>query len=288
MKIAVLNFLKKEHPTKLARFNEALQLLMQTNNASAMLQRNYNTRGFTEKSLESLEYDLKKLHGISDADIRQHIVEVPAEQEAETSAPALDQNLFLAANKDAFSNVLKDMNDEEKAGFKISERYPFLRLEDCPNEFKILTADAITAFHNFKDAHTKLFEEVVMPEKQELTYDEIYTIASQLLEDFEINREIHKELEHYATTGEILAEHDIFEGLRKDREIAALSDIQLKQKITNLASQISKKKKAVETEKDKAKKEELEASKLALENEKAYLTEKLKEREAKPEDLEEK
>lgn len=274
MKIAVLDFLKKEYPKPVDRFNDGMGLLMRTPEASTMLQRNYNARGYTPQSLESLEYDLKKIYGISDVDIRKHVIEIPEETNV-IIAGGFDQALFMAANKDLFTNVLQDMNETEKTGFKIYDRYPFLREEDCPNEFKILTADAITAFHNFKEAHTELFNEVVLPENTELTNEEIYAIAARLLDDFEINRAIHSELEYYAKNNEILGEHEIFADLKKQRELDALTSADLSRKIGNIASNISKKKTKLGKTTDKDLKNTLSEEIKALEKEKAELNARL-------------
>lgn len=277
MKIAVLDFLKKEYPKPVDRFNDGMGLLMRTPEASTMLQRNYNARGYTPQSLESLEYDLKKIYGISEADIRKHIIEVPEEINVVVGGgtTGYDQALFMAANKDLFTNVLQDMNETEKAGFKMYDRYPFLREEDCPNEFKILTADAITAFHKFKEAHTELFNEVVLPENTELTNEEIYAIAANLLADFELNREIHAELEYYANNAEILGEHEIFADLKKRRELDALTSADLSRKIGNIASNISKKKTKLGKTTDKDLKNTLSEEIKALETEKAELNARL-------------
>lgn len=277
MKIAVLDFLKKEYPKPVDRFNDGMGLLMRTPEASTMLQRNYNARGYTPQSLEALEYDLKKIYGISEADIRKHIIEVPEEINVVVGGgtTVYDQALFMAANKDLFTNVLQEMNETEKAGFKIYDRYPFLREEDCPNEFKILTADAITAFHNFKEAHTELFNEVVLPENTELTNEEIYAIAARLLDDFEINRAIHSELEYYAKNNEILGEHEIFADLKKQRELNALTSADLSRKIGNIASNISKKKTKLGKTTDKDLKNTLSEEIKALEKEKAELNARL-------------
>ncbi|AQX08037.1 hypothetical protein [Elizabethkingia ursingii] len=277
MKIAVLDFLKKEYPKPVDRFNDGMGLLMRTPEASTMLQRNYNARGYTPQSLESLEYDLKKIYGISEADIRKHIIEAPEETNVVVGGGPIvyDQPLFMAANKDLFTNVLQDMNETEKAGFKMYDRYPFLREEDCPNEFKILTADAITAFHKFKEAHTELFNEVVLPENTELTNEEIYSIAANLLGDFELNREIHAELEYYAKNNEILGEHEIFADLKKQRELNALTSVEISRKLGNIKSNISKKKKKLTETKDAELKLKLSEEIKALETEKAKLDARL-------------
>lgn len=268
MKTAVLDFLKSNTEKSAENFNAGYQLLLKTPNVNSAMLRNYNVRGYTPQSLETLHYDLKKLHEISDIDIRNHTV---AEVEPEVPVKSYDENLVALANKDVFGNILREMNDEEKSGLKFATQYPFLRDENVPNEFKILTNDAITAFHKFKDAHSELFEKVVKPENAEISNEEIYKIAAGLLEKFELNHEIHAELEHYAKKGEILGEHEIFADLKKERAVANTTDVDLKQKIRNLSAQISKAKNALKVAKNEAKKAELEQKLLDLSAEKTNL-----------------
>ena len=74
MKTAVLDFLKSNTEKSAENFNAGYQLLLKTPNVNSAMLRNYNVRGYTPQSLETLHYDLKKLHGISDADVRNHTV----------------------------------------------------------------------------------------------------------------------------------------------------------------------------------------------------------------------
>lgn len=241
MKTKVLDFLKKPSDNPIEDFNTGFALLQRSEGISQGTLRNYNNQGYTPQSLENIKYDLQKAHEISDLDILNHeVAEVVLD--IAPAAPTYDQKLFIEANKDQFANILKDMNDSEKAGLSISVQYAFLREKDCPKELKELVNDVITSYHNFRAAHTELYEKVVQPESTVLTEDEIYEIAFGLLEDFEQNREIHAELEHYAKTKEILGDHEIFADLKRTRELDALTAEQLMQKLNNLKSNISKKK----------------------------------------------
>lgn len=247
MKTAVLDFLKNTDKSA-EKFNSGYQLLLKTPNVNSAMLRNYNVKGFTPQSLETLCYDLQKLHNLSDADIRNHIAVEKQEQRTKSK----DET------KDVFSKVLQNMNDEEKKGFKLFAQYPFLRNEDCPDEFKILTADSITAFHNYNTTHTELFNKVANVENTELDNEEIYKIASGLLENFELNHDIHAELEHYQKTGEILGNHEIFADLRRERSFNDIPDLELKQKIKNIGDQITRAKKGLKMSKSPEKIAELE------------------------------
>jgi hypothetical protein len=123
-----------------------------------------------------------------------------------------------------------------------------------------------------------LFEKVVKPENSEISNDEVFKIAVKLLDDFELNREIHAELEHYAKTGEILGEHEIFADLRKQRELDALIPAEISKKINNLKSNISKKNKKLKENKNlsQTQKDELSTEIKDLESQKKELDDRLK------------
>jgi hypothetical protein len=154
MKLKVLNWLKTEGKTPQETFQEGFNLLMKTDRIPNSLIQNYNNRGYTPQSLQTLKYDLQKLHAISDMDIRNFTVAELPVQENILAEKNVDKNLFMAANKDLFTNILREMNDEEIAGFKMTDQYPFLETENCPKELKSLAWDAVSAFHRYKDAHT--------------------------------------------------------------------------------------------------------------------------------------
>lgn len=277
MKTKALDFLKNP-PAKIGdRFNEAMELAREAGLDVQKLQR-YNRKGATQDNVEGIIYDLQKHLGISKAEISKHDVAVPEpETQPEADGPQLRTAETLSeVQKDPFWNVLREMNDQEKTGLRFDEQYPFLREKDTPDEFKILTADALTAFHDYKKAHEKLFDELVNVAEPKLTNEEVFTIASQLLEDFEVNREIHAELEHYQKNKQILGEHEIFADLKLEREVAAIAPEKLGQTKANIASNISKKRKALEASKDKEEKAELQSQIELLEKKRSLVEARIK------------
>ncbi len=278
MKTKVLDFLKKPSDNPVDDFNTGFALLQRTEGISQGTLRNYNNQGYTPQSLENIKYDLQKAHEISDLDILNHETEAPVLDIA-PAAQAYDQKLFIEANKDQFTNILKDMNDSEKAGLSISVQYTFLREEDCPSELKVLVNDVITSYHNFRAAHTELYEKVVQPENSVLTEDEIYEIASGLLSNFELNREIHAELEYYAKKKDILGEHEIFADLKKTRALDALTADEISKRINNLKTYISKMPAKIEAAKTPEAKQKLQEKLDIWEAEKKDLDVRLKAKE---------
>lgn len=268
---------KDEKITPLEKFNTLLNAYSNAGGNRNIL-RNHNNRGFTAKGLETLEYDVKKHFGISEADIRDYAIpEVEVLNENLRSPEQLDVIAKGAADK--FTNILREMDDASKSGLRFRANYPFLSEADTPMEIKSLATDAITSYENYKKAHTDLFDEVANVAEPKISNEEIYIIANGLLGDFETNREVHAELEHYGKTKEILGEHPIFADLKLQRSIDAMSPEELSKRIGNLKTYISKEKKNIE---DKKKSDTVRANaqirKAAFEKEKTLVDAKLAEK----------
>jgi len=267
----VLKFLANEELTPQDAYNQGLVLLM-SKPSNRNLIRSYNNRGFTMAGLESLKYDLKKSFGIKDQDVREFKKEIIGTIEERTLEG------FLEENKDQVSEIFSEIPEDAQKGMKLYGKYTFLRSPDCPNEFKILVGDAITAFENYKAGHKELFDKVAALADPALDENEIFEIANQVLADFELNREIHAELQHYADTGEILGQHEIFADYNLEREISKLSAAELSSRSNNLKSYISKANKLINSSQNQ---EEVEAAKIRLANlkkEKALVVKRLKEK----------
>lgn len=251
----VLKYLVAEIANPQEDYNKGLALLMQ-NPGSRHSVRSYNNKGYTKQGLENLRYDIKKAFGIKDADIRKFREELITPILVERTLEG-----FMEENRDNVTELLKELPEEPQKGMKLYGKYTFLRSKDCPKEFKILVGDAITAFENYKAGHEELFQKVAALADPELDENEIFEIANQVLEDFEMNREIHAELQHYEETGTILGKHEIFEDYNLDLEISKLSPADLATRGNNLKSYISKTNKIINTSKDP---EEIEAAKIRL------------------------
>lgn len=274
MKNFVLEILtKKQLPSE--KFNALLSAFI-SSEGNANLIRNYNARGYTPQGLESLEYDVCQHLGISARDIREFKGQsAEKEQEANHREEQNSDNTSPEAQS-PFIGVLREMNSEERKGFRLATSYPFLREEDCPSELKILVNDAITAFYAYRDKHSELFEEVY--KDTVIENEEIYKKASEILDNFELNKEIHRELEHYAKHKEILGEHKIFQDLKLERKVSAMSVEELAKAQNNLKTYISKRKSKIKKSKDSEEIATLEKEIALLEKEKELIHERLKEK----------
>lgn len=105
----------------------------------------------------------------------------------------------------------------EKLSFR--QEFPFLNKEDCPIEMKILAANKLTAYHNFKEAHKDLFNCT--------SANEQFLTAKKLTENFVDNQLIWKELNHYKQTNTILGQHPVFKQLNQIKALRKLSPIVL-------------------------------------------------------------
>lgn len=241
--------------------------------------KNSLTRGETPQNAEILVYELSQLAGISEQEVKtmKRFAVVPAKKATETKIqhfePDTDE-LFMALAKTFGVNVSElfadgaviEASDSQKAAIdalkpkyheipelqkkviNFRETYPFLRSEDCPDELKILVADMFAAYDNYREAY-RLLDETN-------TQDENLALAKTTVEQYLDNRALWAELDHYKANGEILGEHPILLDLKLQKEIKAVSDIDLPRKIGNARGNVTKnrnKLEAAKTDEDKAK-----------------------------------
>lgn len=113
----------------------------------------------------------------------------------------------------------------QRTGYKLPEKlsfrqeFPFLNKDDCPMEMKILAANKLTAYHNFKEAHKALFNCT--------SANEQFLTAKKLTENFVDNQLIWKELNHYKNTNTILGKHPVFKQINQIKALRKLSPIDL-------------------------------------------------------------
>lgn len=149
---------------------------------------------------------------------------------------------------------------DAKAGLKLIEEFPFLDDADCPDSLKILVQDKFTAWRNYKAAHEALFvavEEIDGETKETaLTNAELYELATEALENFELNRAIWDELNYYKEHKEILGNHPIFADEKLKEKVARMKGTELVKRRNNVRSYISKETKKLkpDTEEEAAKK----------------------------------
>lgn len=241
-----------------------------------ILKRNLN-RGQSEVMMDTLVYELGKLIGLNE----QETAKLPRKastqkSQKKTAVTPIDDLLMQLAESlgvtvdEVFSNEAKltELTEAQqqaveklapayalvpetiKKVIRIREKYPFLRSQDCPEEFKIMVADMFTAYDNYREAYTLLSDKNSKDENLEL--------AQAVVENYLANRAMWEELDYYLANGEILGNLPIFELLKLRKEISALSDMDLMKKLNTTKPNLTKSKKAIETAKDAEEKTEAE------------------------------
>ena len=285
MKNKVIEFFQNLPKEKHVQFNEAFQLYRETPNKNAAVERSYNAGGYTERSLENLMYDLQKLHGITDVEkleVRSLKLEVALRQAQDDGQELEEENEeLLSENED-----LKDKNEELKEEVEtlklapkldaqaIRVEFPFLNEKDCPDEFKILVADKITAWNRYLECQ----EEIVRIESGIVQETDLRKadLAKNAIDAFDENQKIYDELNCYQTTGKVLGVHPIFKKLQLTREVETMTNDELIKYKSSSAKYFSVNKTALEKAKkakDQDKVQEIEA-RVAERHDKLFLVNK--------------
>ena len=229
-----------------------------------ILKRNFN-RGQSEVMMDTLVYELGKLIGLNEHEVAKlpRKTSVPKLQKKAIVTPIDDLLMQLAESlgitvDEVFGNETKitelteaqqqaveklapayaEVPETIKKVIRIREKYPFLRSQDCPEEFKIMVADMFTAYDNYREAYTLLSDKNSKDENLEL--------AQAVVENYLANRAMWEELDYYLANGEILGNLPIFELLKLRKEISELTDMDLMKKLNTTKPNITKSKKAIE------------------------------------------
>jgi hypothetical protein len=126
-----------------------------------------------------------------------------------------------------------------KKMIRLREAYPFLQSPDCPDVLKILVADMITAYNNYKAAYARL--QTLGDEDSAQAAADCETVVTEYLK----NKEIWEELEYYKTNGAILGKAEKFKELQAAESLSKLSEMELMKQLQSAASNESKHKKTV-------------------------------------------
>lgn len=127
------------------------------------------------------------------------------------------------------NEALKEEVEELKSIPKIDAQsirveFPFLSESNCPDEFKILVADKITAWNRYLE----LQEQIAAAERGEAPKgDYLAELAKEAVVSFDENQRIYDELNAYAETGKVLGKHPLFKRLQLTREVETMTSEEL-------------------------------------------------------------
>lgn len=258
MKNKVIQFFNNLPAKKEEQFNEALALYRKCPHKSDGQERFYNRAGFTPANLDNLVYDLKKLVGVTDADIRKGVkVDFLVDEEAIVESyrdtdviPGDKEKIVEHSTLNNKEEVFTKAPDQVKEAVKFKDEFPFLLEKDCPEEFHILTGQKFAAYYAWIKAHQHLLVNISDINEDasaiNLTDEEVDQLALTAVENFEVNDLIWKELNHYEETNEILGKHPIFIERQLKDKIDAMPVADAAKRLTNLDNYIRRDAKKLE------------------------------------------
>ncbi len=164
------------------------------------------------------------------------------DRKGDTVKEALTKYLEYARAKE----VVATLPEKAVKALRLRNEFPFLREDDCPDELKILTADRITAYYKYVEAHEAI-------QTKTLNEDQLADAAKTVVENYLENRLIWEELKHYQDNKKPLGKHPIWRTKKLREEIMALDVQGLIKKTNSLASSKSIAGKNIEKEKKEEK-----------------------------------
>ncbi|WP_109852809.1 hypothetical protein [Aquimarina sp. AU58] len=165
-------------------------------------------------------------------DLLQEIELYKTQATEKTSTEAI--KTLLDYRDSLISKKLNESPIEVKQTLKLYEQFPFLRDKDCPDVYKILVNDMITAYTIYTEEQPLLFSKA--------TLEELAKIAATVKNNFIENKDIWEELEYYQENKSPLGKHAMFLKMEVEKSIKELSTSDLNKKINNLRSNISRNK----------------------------------------------
>lgn len=211
------------------------QLLEEYSKVATLRQVYHYNLGYTPNKLENLKYEIKKVYQISDKEIALYVPgdEEEGQQKADetltggqdlgTPEPTAEDIAKQLAEQNP---VLADLmnNPDAQEGLKLRDEYPFLNDPNCPNEFKILVSDKISAYKNYAAKHAETLEAADAGEAE----DKLYELAKETLGNYEMNQEAKEELDFFRdTNGKILGKHPLLADLKLNQDVNEMTEADL-------------------------------------------------------------
>ena len=215
--------------------------------------------GYTPNKLVNLKYEIQKKMEITDKQIALYTPEEETEEDLndnggntltpeQIEAAKIAHDAEVAARTKVEVNpIIAEMDEPVYQGLKLRDEYPFLNDESCPDVFKVLVSDKITAYKNYAAKHAEALEAADQVEAE----DKLYELAKEAITNFQNNIDIKDELDHYRdTNGKVLGKHPKLKNLRIEQEIGEMSEADLVKHRGNALKSVSKYAKAGNKDKE--------------------------------------
>jgi FtsZ-binding cell division protein ZapB len=313
MKQNVIEFFQNLPVEKHEQFNEAFKLYRESPTKSEAVERMLNAGGYSERALENLLYDLQKMHEITDVEkvpIQVPVISLQNEDTAVNDIDVVDTDIkdnayvkgltelnenlslenqdleeekenleFEKEELEVENEALKDEIETLKLTPKIDNQsirveFPFLNNADCPDEFKIIIADKITAWNRYIELQEQIAD--AHAGKTVVSDYDLAKLGEEAVNCFDENQKIYDELNCYQNTGKVLGVHPVFKRLQLTREVETMTNDELIKYKSSSAKYFSVNKTALakaKKDKDEAKTLEIE-TRLAERHDKLFLVNK--------------
>lgn len=204
MKDEILDYFKTDRG-----FESGVKLFMKYSRNMAYTKM-FNLRGESKKNIDILHYQLWKLTGEQESGLTK-LMQQPVQLRVPYPKIIMTPEVELPTQNQEPVTI----NTTDIVKKKLRDEFPFLSDKNCPDAFKILVADMLTAHENYVKSHDKLYN--VKDEK------EAFDVADKLVDNYLENQAIWEELNHYKATGKILGKHPYFEEQNRRKELTAMS-----------------------------------------------------------------
>lgn len=249
MKNTVLEYFKNLPQSKKEQFNQAFALYGKCNEKSLSAELFYNRSGYSPANLQALQYDLKKLFGITEAQIRNFTSDKKEalKVDVKTVTPSNQEISKIKTSEDVFTKA----PDEVKEAVKLRDEFPFLKEANCPDELLILVGKKFNHYDAYVKAHEALLVVVEQDAQGEdvgiaLSPEQITNLALSAVENFQVNQDIWDELNYYKENKKVLGKHPIFLERKLKESIDALTVEKATKRISNLENYIRRDNKKLE------------------------------------------
>lgn len=219
MKDQVLNYLQSDRS-----YDAAVRLLNKIPGASLALRARAQRVSANAEMHQTINYQLCKLVGITEAQMDALLKQPLAD------APSNSEPKLVESNEAPSKDVGR--------GAALRMEFPFLLDKDCPMELKVLVADKMNAYYEFKEKHAQLFDAT--------TEEELAAAVQGSVEAYIDNQLIYRELDHYREHKKVLGEHPIFTKMKLQEEIGKLSGADLVKRRNAVVKSINSAKAAIE------------------------------------------
>jgi hypothetical protein len=192
-------------------------------------------QGPLKSNRRMMEYQLCRMAGINAKEAEKLKLQYKAE--SKTAVHISTEAIHVSTEAVHIDAVVTRRNNDRK---RLRDQFPFLSDPNCPNVFKILANDKMTAYYNYLDSHPKL--------RTSQSEGELLQNCKDVVENWLNNRLIFEEFEYYQKRKKVLGKHPIFKAMKREEKILEMKVPELIKLLDKLNMNIWRNKKLIKDE----------------------------------------